>query len=110
MPAGTSLGRLVVAPTLLVVGLWGAPCHAVEPSTLLNGDVNCDAHLDISDAVTLLAYLYLGAGPPCPLADRPETVQRIVVLESQVAALHGEVVQLEGEVAGKESDLRQAAD
>jgi len=105
--AGVS-GRWCVV--LVAVSLVVGPSHLKadgegggSPGTLVNGDSNCDGHVDLSDAVHLLAYLYLGAGPPCPLADRPELLQEVADLKAQVK-------NLEAEVAAKVAELAQATE
>jgi hypothetical protein len=79
---------------LLAAILVGAFCitvpaaHAGGPGAdgaLVNGDTNCDGNRDMSDAVLMLNWLFLGGGRPCPLADPPDLVERIAELEAAVA-------------------------
>jgi len=51
-------------------------------STLLNGDVNGDQILDMSDAVYLLIHLFNGGPEPVAFADSPEMLGRVSALES----------------------------
>jgi len=51
-------------------------------STLLNGDVNGDQILDMSDAVYLLIHLFNGGAEPVAFADSPEMLGRVSALES----------------------------
>jgi len=51
-------------------------------STLLNGDVNGDQILDMSDAVYLLIHLFNGGAEPVAFADSPEMLGRVSELES----------------------------
>jgi len=116
-----SLSSLVV---LFSVGLFasGDPGGGGTRETLLNGDSNCDGNLDLSDAVHLLAFLYLGAGPPCPLAnppdaDRLDLLQRIVDKEKEaddlsrlVSDLENQLRALEADLAAKVAELAQAAE
>ena len=116
-----SLSSLVV---LFSVGLFasGDPGGGGTRETLLNGDSNCDGNLDLSDAVHLLAFLYLGAGPPCPLAnppdaDRLDLLQRIVDKEKEaddlsrlVSDLENQLRALEVDLAAKVAELAQAAE
>src|SRR5881296_231633 len=93
---------LRLAPLSLCLGIVLFTSPAAAGETLVPGDVNCDAHVDISDAVFLLSYLYLGAGPPCPLGDRPE-------LLAQGTDLEGKVAQLEAAVAAGVQKLADQA-
>jgi hypothetical protein len=62
-------------------GAGGAPAR----ETRTPGDTNCDGELDLSDAITVLNFLFLNtAGPPCPIADPPELVARIAELEAEL--------------------------
>src|SRR5881296_3852775 len=94
---------LRLAPLSLCLGIVLFTSPAAAGETLVPGDVNCDAHVDISDAVFLLSFLYLGAGPPCPIADRPE-------LLAQMDDLKGQVAQLHADLAAKVVELAQAAE
>ena len=75
---------------LFVAGLCGTTLlvHAGEPGingASLNGDTNCDGGRDLSDAVLLLNWLFLGGNRPCALADTPHLVERVA--ESACASL-----------------------
>ena len=50
-------------------------------ATLLNGDVNGDQVLDMSDAVYLLIHLFNGGPDPVAFADSPEMLDRVSRLE-----------------------------
>jgi hypothetical protein len=77
------VGILVLAGSLLAFGSWrgafagdGAPL-AVEPiGALQNGDTNGDWEMDLSDAVYLLSFLYLGGPGPLPFECGTETPMR----------------------------------
>ena len=45
--------------------------------SLINGDVNCSGAVDMSDAIRILNWLFIGGDGPCPLADPPELVEQI---------------------------------
>ena len=53
-------------------------------STILNGDVNGDQTLDMSDAVYLLVYLFNGGPDPVAFGDSPGLVDRVARLEERV--------------------------
>ncbi|MCZ6793920.1 MAG: hypothetical protein O7J95_09950 [Planctomycetota bacterium] len=62
---------LVSAVALL--GIWTLRVSRVEgqangPKAAGNGDVNCDGRISITDAVSLLHFLFRGGEPPCALA------------------------------------------
>ncbi len=62
---------LVSAVALL--GIWTLRVSEVEgqangPKAAGNGDVNCDGRISITDAVSLLHFLFRGGEPPCALA------------------------------------------
>lgn len=85
--------RLLVPALLLnalLLGLraWqeGLPTSGAETrETRVSGDVNCDSHLDLADAIFTLNHLFVGTiHPPCPLADRPELLSEIVRLEADL--------------------------
>ncbi len=59
----------------------------VEKCAPQNGDTNADGKVDMSDAVTILGYLFLGNPTGLmPLCDRPELLQKIAELEAENAA------------------------
>src|SRR2546426_4988339 len=89
--------------TLLFAVVIAAAVQATQGKTLIPGDTNCDDHVDISDVVFLVSSLYLGAGPPCPIADRPELI-------AQVDDLKGQLAQLHLDLAAKDAELAQAAE
>src|SRR2546426_10656462 len=89
--------------TLLFAVVIAAAVQATQGKTLIPGDTNCDDHVDISDVVFLVSSLSLGAGPPCPIADRPELLAQVEDLQGQVALLHAEL-------AAKVVELARAAD
>ena len=73
--------------------------------TLVNGDTNCDGELDISDAVWLLGHLFLGGDPPCPLADRPELLQRVADLQTEVKNLEAAIAAANEQIAAKDTEV-----
>lgn len=83
--------------------------------TRVPGDTNCDGNLDLSDAITILNFLYTGtSGPPCPIADPPELVARVKDLENQVETLNvvlqekeAMIARFESEKAGLEATLAE---
>ena len=56
-------------------------------ATRQNGDVNGDQILDMSDAVYLLIHLFNGGPNPVALADSPEVLDRLDILENAVTGL-----------------------
>jgi formylglycine-generating enzyme required for sulfatase activity len=74
--------------------------------TRINGDVNCSADLDMSDAVYLLNFLFLStAGPPCPLEDPPELVAQVAQLEVDLEAANAERDSLQVQLTQVQEDL-----
>jgi hypothetical protein len=75
-------------------------------STLINGDVNCDGEVDISDAIFVLVYLFSGTGePPCPLADRPELIARVTELEAELALKGAEISARDAIIAQRDAEI-----
>ncbi len=69
------------SPTALAGG-GGAPACSAQ-----NGDVNASGAVDLSDAVTILNFLFLGSPTELvPLCDPPELTARIQELEAQLAS------------------------
>ena len=55
--------RFAVLASLLLLSVWGAtPAQAVQ--TFRRGDTNADGVVDITDGVTTLDFLFLGADSP----------------------------------------------
>jgi len=52
-----------------------------------SGDVNCDQRVDVSDAVSILAWLFTGGDAPCAFGDTPEMSARVEGLEDRVHSL-----------------------
>jgi uncharacterized protein DUF1566 len=50
-----------------VLSMRGLPARGVQKATL-NGDVNCDGRVDLSDAISIIQYSFYGGTPPCALA------------------------------------------
>ena len=97
--------RAIKSCSVLIVGLFvsvwdsGMPVvNAGEPGidgAELNGDVNCSGTRDMSDAVLLLNWLFLGGNRPCPIADPPELLERITELEASVGDRDAEIARLQ---------------
>ncbi|MCZ6795293.1 MAG: hypothetical protein O7J95_16940 [Planctomycetota bacterium] len=63
------LATALVPGFLVVLASTGSPAVAQDPGQpciLDNGDVNADGSRDISDAIGLLEWLFLGGPPPAP--------------------------------------------
>lgn len=52
---------------------------------ILNGDVNCSEEINITDAILLLTYLFLGGDEPCEHPDPPHLTEQIESLLAQLA-------------------------
>src|SRR5262245_8679415 len=76
---------------LVVLSLGGFPAArggGAPPGAPLNGDVNCDGAVDISDAVRILEWRFLGGTAPCALAQEGfATREELGALQARVAAL-----------------------
>lgn len=59
-------GRVSVAPHPVVVA-----AEDPAPSARINGDVNCNGSVDLSDAIYILNWLFMGAARPCPMGLPP---------------------------------------
>lgn len=57
----------------------GGPPQDSAPSR--NGDVNCDGDLDVSDAITILDWLFRGGEAPCAFAENPPADVGVLVSE-----------------------------
>ena len=83
-----TVALLLVIAILLAGRFWQelnsiANAGGADPlATLLNGDVNGDQILDMSDAVYLLIHLFNGGPGPVAFADSPEMLGRVSALES----------------------------
>ena len=83
-----TVALLFVIAILLAGRFWQelnsiANAGGADPlATLLNGDVNGDQILDMSDAVYLLIHLFNGGPEPVAFADSPEMLGRVSELES----------------------------
>ena len=83
-----TVALLLVIAILLAGRFWQelnsiANAGGADPlATLLNGDVNGDQILDMSDAVYLLIHLFNGGPEPVAFADSPEMLGRVSALES----------------------------
>jgi hypothetical protein len=87
----------------LVWALPAAPLHAgTEPRG--NGDVNCDGKIDLSDAVAILGWLFLGDTPPCPIDCRPYQME-IDELRKAVTSLEHSLEIVRAELDVTEADL-----
>jgi len=85
----TTLGLLFAGFFAGALYLGIPKAHAGGPSAggaLLNGDANCNGTVDMSDAILMLNWLFLGGNRPCPLADPPHLVERVAELEVALAA------------------------
>jgi type VI secretion system VgrG family protein len=81
---------IAAAFTLVVVGrvflIFVADAQAV-PTATLNGDTNGDGVRDLSDAIRLLNWLFLGGPEPVAIAGSTGLEDRVRALEDEVARL-----------------------
>jgi len=64
--AALVLGALLLLPTSLAPGLLANPDEETLNGMFVRGDTNNDAKVNLSDAVFLLNYLFVGGDkPPC---------------------------------------------
>src|SRR5258705_12709939 len=90
IPGRAPMLRRLIAISSLLLFEFVQGSRATGAETTVPGDANCDGHVDLSDGIYLLSYLFLGAGPPCPLGDRPELVESVKNLNAQDAQLEGD--------------------
>ena len=88
----------LLAAGLMVLGGGLPSAYAGEGGATINGDVDCNDAIDISDAIYTLSFLFLGGGEPCPLAEQPDEGQRVEELEETVAAQASELETLRAEL------------
>jgi uncharacterized protein DUF1566 len=65
------------------LAVWAADSDSVP---IGNGDVNGDGNIDLSDAVSIISWLFLGGPEPLPCPVPPELTKRIAELESQLSS------------------------
>jgi len=78
-------------------------------STLLNGDVNGDQILDMSDAVYLLIHLFNGGPDPVAFGDTPEMLDRVSRLEDGLLGMVEAQDTLEEDFRDLTENLRSSA-
>lgn len=78
------VGLSVVSVALLgLLSVRGFPARAGdEQEAAGNGDVNCDGRLDLTDAVSILEYLFRGGEAPCSIAVAQEEPDLDAVLQA----------------------------
>ena len=78
-----------------VLSMRGLPARGGSvPGATLNGDVNCDGKVDISDAISVIQYAFYGGTAPCAIAEDPTVLDKLDALASQIAALQTSVAAL----------------
>src|SRR5882672_11187975 len=72
-----------------VLSMRGLPARGGSvPAATLNGDVNCDGVVDISDAIATIQFQFYGGTPPCALAqDNFATKDELNALAARLDAL-----------------------
>ena len=84
----------LLAASLMVLGGGLPSAYAGQGGATINGDVNCSGNLDLSDAVYMLNYLFLGGdrvdltyiGPGAG-AEEPYGLQSVPVWDSATSSL-----------------------
>lgn len=77
------------------------------PEATENGDTNGDGLRDLSDAIFLLDWLFLGGPEPVALAGSPDLADRVGALEASVARIEGSQPSVEAvaaELASRHAD------
>jgi len=73
-----------------------------------NGDANCDGDVDMSDAVFILNWLFLGANNgPCPLAEPTELRDRVAELEGQLVDRDTQLADLQDQLGQVQAQLEE---
>jgi hypothetical protein len=71
-----------------VLSMRGLPARGGSiPGATLNGDVNCDGRVDISDAISVIQFAFYGGTPPCAIAEDPTVLDKLDALGNQITAL-----------------------
>jgi len=79
-----------------------------DGGTLINGDVNCSGDVDLSDAIYMLNWLFIGTEEPCPIADPPHLTERIAELESDLSASDAALAAAQAEIDRLSAELATA--
>jgi hypothetical protein len=87
-----ALMAVLLASAVLMLGVLsmrGLPARGGSiPGATLNGDVNCDGTVDLSDAISIIQYQFYGGMPLCALAqDNFATKDELTALTARVAAI-----------------------
>jgi uncharacterized protein DUF1566 len=67
------------------------------PASTLNGDVNCDGRVDLSDAIGIIQFQFYGGPPPCALAlDNYATKDELAALAARVDWIANQAIPMSG--------------
>ena len=85
----SALMALLLVCAILMLGVLSLRIQPVRgaKTTEINGDVNCDGKLDITDAIYILEWKFLGGPDPCAIALEPGILDRLNALGDKVTAL-----------------------
>jgi len=90
----TTVLLLVVLCVTLFVGTPRRVTGGTGTAASTGGDANGDGAVDISDAISILRFLFQDGSPPVACADSSEILTRVSALESSLAELKTSVVKL----------------
>ena len=87
----SALLMVMLASAILMLGVLsmrGIPARGGSvPGAFLNGDVNCDGRVDISDAIAVIQFQFYGGTPPCAIAEDPTVLDKLANLQIAVDSL-----------------------
>ena len=87
--------------TLGIMSMRVQPVRGGEAGATMNGDVNCDGKINISDAISIIQYQFNGGPEPCALAqDNFATKEDVAAIASRVATLEGKKFAASGRYTG----------
>jgi hypothetical protein len=89
-----------------VLSMRGLPARGGSiPGATMNGDVNCDGKVDISDAISVIQYAFYGGTAPCAIAEDPTVLDKLNALGDQITTLQASVAGLAPTWPPKPEDL-----
>ena len=89
----SALMALLLVCAVLMLGVLSLRIQPVRgaKTTEINGDVNCDGKLDITDAIYILEWKFLGGPDPCAIALESGIQEKLDALGDKVTALQSSV-------------------
>jgi hypothetical protein len=87
----SALLAFLLVNACLLLAVLSLRVHSIgggaAPLATLNGDMNCDGKRNLTDAISLLQYLFSQGPEPCAIAQEAGVLERLDALKDQVTAL-----------------------